>query len=201
MTTTLRQNLSDGLRLRSPLQVMFVAGVGLFIACVMAGLGTYLVQQRTLPDILLNHLQEGDALVTAGNFGAAVDAYRTAALLIPDDVEALLRLHSAANRAGDAESVWWALSRAFALVPGDVRVLYGLGEAHLDDGQLQLALVSFERAFAAAPVAELAYKVGFVHQQQGHSAEAIEWLERALMIDADHANARALLSSLQRPQP
>jgi len=201
LTTTLRQNLSDGLRLRSPLQVMFVAGVGLFIACVIAGLGTYLVQQRTLPNILLNHLQEGDALVAAGNFHAAVDAYRTATLLIPDDIEALLRLHSAASRAGDNESAWWALSRAFVLVPGDVRVLYGLGEAHLADGQLQLALVSFERAFAAARVAELAYKVGYVHQKQGHSAEAIEWLQRALVLDANHADARTLLNALQRSQP
>ena len=85
-------------------------------------------------------------------------------------------------------------------MPGDARVLYRLGEAYLDDGDLQSALVAFERAFAAAPVAELAYQLGFVHDQLAHQAEAIEWFERALALDAGHANARAYLGMLKKSQ-
>ena len=179
---------------------MFVAGVGIVMACLLMGLGVHLVQHRTLPGIMLDHLQEGDALFAAGEFGAAVDTYRGAAVLAPDDLEALLRLYSAAIRVGDTENVWWALRRAVAMVPGDARVLYWLGEAYLDENKPDAALAAYERAFAASPLAEFAYKVGVVHQQQGRSAAAIEWFERALALDSNHANARTYLSMVQRSQ-
>lgn len=200
MTVSLRQNLADGLHLRSPLQVMFAAAVGLIMACLLVGLGVHLVQYRTPPGIMLDHLAEADALFAAGEFSAAVDTYRGAAVLAPDDLEALLRLHSAAIRAGDTENVWWALRRAVAIVPGDARVLYWLGEAYLDDNKPDAALVAYQRAFAASPFAEFAYKIGLVHQQQGRSAAAIEWFERALALDPDHANARTYLTMMQRSQ-
>lgn len=121
----------------------------------------------------------GAALADSGDLEAAIDAYRQAAALAPNDGFAHYRLGTALLLRGDAQAATTALERAAAALPEQPAVLAALGEAAAAAGDLAKARKLLERAAALAPAAgRIAYRLGVVYRDLGQAAEAERWFKR-----------------------
>lgn len=95
-------------------------------------------------------LRLGDAYARAGKTDQAIQAYRAALALAPDNPAALLGLGSALVRAGDADGAVVALAKAAPLV-NTMTAYNRLGVAQTLAGQFAQAQQSFDTASALAP--------------------------------------------------
>lgn len=185
---------APGNRARTLLGGAFLLAIGLFVTSVITGAGYYLVTFHAPPDIRLQHLAEADELASQGDYHRAVAAYRTSAVLTPDDLETLERLQGAASRIRDYEAAVWALRRALVIAPGNPDLRARLGQALMAAGDLDRAIEQFAAAARLAPaVAGYAYELGFALHQRGDFEAARAWFRRTLELDAGHANARYYL--------
>ena len=125
------------------------------------------------------HYLLGAALADSGDLEPAIDAYRQAAALVPNDGFAHYRLGTALLLRGDAQAATTALERAAAALPEQAAVLAALGEAAAAAGDLAKARKLLERAAALAPAAgRIAYRLGVVYRDLGQAAEAERWFKR-----------------------
>lgn len=121
----------------------------------------------------------GAALADSGDLKAAINAYRHAASLAPNDGFAHYRLGTALLLRGDGQAATTALERAAAALPEQAAVLAALGEAAAATGDLAKAQELLERAAALAPAAgRIAYRLGVLYRDLGQPAEAERWFKR-----------------------
>lgn len=95
-------------------------------------------------------LRLGDAYTRAGKTDQAIQAYRAALAVAPDNPAALLGLGSALVKAGDAEGAVVALAKAAPIV-NTMSAYNRLGVAQILAGQFTQAHQSFDTASALAP--------------------------------------------------
>jgi Flp pilus assembly protein TadD len=95
-------------------------------------------------------LRLGDAYTRAGKTDQAIQAYRAALAVAPDNPAALLGLGSALVKAGDAEGAVVALAKAAPIV-NTMSAYNRLGVAQILAGQFSQAHQSFDTASALAP--------------------------------------------------
>jgi arylsulfatase A-like enzyme/Flp pilus assembly protein TadD len=86
-----------------------------------------------------------------GDGPAAVEAYRQAAEVRPDDVENRLALAEALLEAGRSEEAIDELRASLSRAPGEPDLLAGLGRAQVAAGQADAGLRSLQEAIRAAP--------------------------------------------------
>lgn len=192
-----KQALVAGVRLGSPLHVAFSLAFAMMMLAFGAGLVYSLAERGTLPDIMLNHLSEANALAQRGDYGGATEAYRRAAMVAPDDLQALLRLRTVAAVNEDDENVWWALERALQVDPRDEAVQMLAADAYFEIEEYEKARQHYTAAVRLAPQSvDAAYKLGYLHVQLGDEATARRWFEQTLESDPDHMGARQFMISI-----
>jgi tetratricopeptide (TPR) repeat protein len=89
--------------------------------------------------------------LTGGQLRRALEGYRAALELAPDEVSALLGLGDAQLRDRDAGGAVITLRRAVGLDPGNPEGYLRLGDAHYQQGDLQAALAEWERGLELRP--------------------------------------------------
>jgi tetratricopeptide (TPR) repeat protein len=126
----------------------------------------------------------GEALERIGALDAAIAAYRVAVREKPDFRKASNNLILALVKVGNGEE---AVQRARAVVSADPRDpdrYFTLGLAQSEQNVTD-AIASFRRALDLAPRHVLArYNLALVLNRSDHVAEAVEELQRALVIDS-----------------
>ncbi len=132
-----------------------------------------------------------------GNYQGATRAYRRAAMVAPDDLEALLRLHTVASVNEDRENVWWALGRALEVDSRDAQVQMLAADTYLDEMRYEQALEHYIAVLRLLPDNTVAsYKLGYLNVQLDDKAAARRWFEYTLAIDPGHTGARQYMISM-----
>lgn len=124
----------------------------------------------------------------------ALQAFETAAKLLPQDAEAQLNLANALRAAGRLEDAVACYRRVLALAPGLVDAHSNLGNALHALGQLDAALASYRKAFEIEPDgAEANSDLGTALLKLGMLQEAAVRFRRALEIKPNFALAHGNL--------
>lgn len=112
----------------------------------------------------------------------------------PDDVDAQLRAGQALHDTGELEEAEKAFGRVLELAPANAEARVGLGHTLLEAGDLEGA----EAAFAEATgTAESALGTAAARLSRGDTEGAREFVDQALAMDADSADAHTLLGVLE----
>lgn len=139
-------------------------------------------------------LQQGDA-------AGAVELYRDALGLDPNNAETYYNLAIALDRLGQLDEKRIALEQAVALKPDFYRAHNDLGLAYLAESRHQEAQAALERALELNPdFAEAASNLGSLLAQQGLSAQAAELFRSAIALQPEYAQAHLNLGLVRADQ-
>ncbi len=135
---------------------------------------------RRAPGAWLPQLMLGDALDAAGRIPAAIEAYRRAAALGPDQAMVHVRLGALLMQTGERDDAARALEHALRLDPSSATAQNALGAMALTEGQPEKARTRFEASLRADPRNVPArLLLAAVEEQAGRKAEARRWCEEA----------------------
>ena len=113
-----------------------------------------------------------------------LDAFRTAARLLPDDAQASYYLACALRDGGIDQEATAHFRRAVALKPNDVDALFALGENLNRCGDLEQALSAYRRVLELDPNSvEALNNLGNIMKAAGELTEALIYFRRALDIN------------------
>jgi Flp pilus assembly protein TadD len=130
------------------------------------------------PGAWLPQLMLGDSLDAAGRPADAIQAYRRAAELGPDQAVAHVKLGTLLMQAGDREAARQALERALQLDPSSATAQNALGALAMTGGQPEAARARFEAALAIDPRNVPArLLLAALDEQAGRKAGARRWCE------------------------
>ena len=144
---------------------------------------------------------EGDAALAAGDTAGAVESFTGAITMNGDSMVGYLKRGQAYRRRGEFTAAIRDLRRASAIDPGATRPLEELGDAYLADtphryGSAADRYRDYVTLDNRAP--RVLYKLAFARYHEGHAAEAIDALQRAIAIEGDFAEAYYLLGLCHR---
>jgi tetratricopeptide (TPR) repeat protein len=140
---------------------------------------------------MLVHVSRGLALVSSGRADEAVEAFRRAIELAPDDVAARTNLGDALARLGRLEEAREILEEATRIDPGDAKARFNLGtvSARLGDDEAAVthlrAAVEIDGGLVPALV-----NLGNALRRLGRFDDALEAYRRAIEVRPTHASAR-----------
>ena len=139
-----------------------------------------------------------DALLQSGRSEAAVPHAMELVRLQPRGAANWVKLGTALGMSRRVPEAVAAFERAVALEPGDPRWLARLAFAQHAAGRRDAAIASLERlASLTGEEFPHAGALGILLAQAGRNAEARQWLARSRPGEADHAEARRTLETLQ----
>ncbi|WP_166653790.1 tetratricopeptide repeat-containing sulfotransferase family protein [Tahibacter aquaticus] len=140
----------------------------------------------------------GIVLHKSGQPGDAIDAYRRALQVAPDDALLWNNLGSAQRANGDGEAAAEAFRRAVELAPQLAAAWFNLGKMYKTQGRLELARPALERALEREPAHVPArVTLGETLRSLGEVDAAIAAYERALRDDPAAAGAWYGLADLK----
>ncbi|MEO8037158.1 MAG: tetratricopeptide repeat protein [Betaproteobacteria bacterium] len=150
-------------------------------------------------------LSAASSLRALGRHDEAIERYRAALRLDPDDTQILDDLGTALEEAGAYAEAIPLLERAVARAPGDWRVHYHLGNALRGADRNVEAAERYRQAVLINPdSAEAHNNLGVAAQQTGALAQARASFEAALALAPDypdaHNNLGACLHALERTE-
>jgi tetratricopeptide (TPR) repeat protein len=137
----------------------------------------------------------GVSLQAQGKLDAAIESYRSALALKPEDAEAHSNLGTALQLQGQFDAAVESFRRAIAINPNYIEAHSNLGVVLREQGQFDAAVKSLHRAISIKPeYAEAHSNLGVVHLAQGQLDAAIEDLRLALALKPNDADAHYNLS-------
>jgi len=132
----------------------------------------------------------------------AVDAYKKAVLIDPDNAQYRNHLAAALLTGGVYPEAIYNLEKAAALVPTEPKYIVNLGYAWHRSGDEQRALVWYMRALIIDPGDGRARLfAGYALELLGMPTEATLEFRRVLLGDPDNVGARTALARLGKPVP
>jgi tetratricopeptide (TPR) repeat protein len=146
-------------------------------------------------------IADGDAAVARDNTGAAIEAFSGAITLKDDSMVGYLKRGQAYRRRGEVAAAIRDLRRASEIDPSATRPLEELGDAYLADTPHRYGAAAdrFEAYVKLDTRAQrVLYKLAFARYNDGHVADAIDALQRAIALDDRFAEAYYLLGLCQR---
>src|ERR1700728_317653 len=149
------------------------------------------------PSVAL-HLSRGGLLEFLGRPSEAIDAYREATAMEPDNANAILKLGLCLRRKGDEEDAATTIERAVALAPGSSDAWFAAGLVRQDKGNFGFAADAYRHALELRPdFAEAAVNLGICHQEVGDmvAAKAAYRLAMTLRPDTFGRVAQALAAA------
>src|SRR6266571_1834110 len=155
------------------------------------GLGLY-------PNAVELHVGMGYARLAREEYAWARRAFEEALALDPDHEDTLAGFGEVLLKFGDKRGAVGAFDRILALgFRDDHDLMLQVGRALFRDGVLDHARRFFEIALSAHPDStEASACVGYAVHRLGDEATALQWLRRALELDAQHGEARIYLANL-----
>lgn len=197
-TPSVASQLIRQMRARPLYGVVFLAAIGWFLATLLLGFAQQRVQEKRLPPIGLDYLEQGDRDYRQGRIEAALAQYRIATAIAPDDDAGLLKRAAAAWETGYPDEAKRAVSQALWLNPRLARGHYLLGLIHLDEGDLNAAIRRNRAAIVLEPGYAPAHNnLGLALLRQGDRTGAQAQFEKALALDPALNAARANLQALE----
>lgn len=159
----------------------------------------YQEQQKAMSDRTLaaSKMAQADKEMTDGDPKKAVELYRDAIAVLPNNALLSYKLSVALDRVGDAAGEREALQKAVQLDPGMAIAHHQLGYLASTAGDLAAAEEQFREAVQAAP----GYTDGWISLaatlgMESRYSEAQQAVARALEIDPHNANAKDLQKDL-----
>jgi tetratricopeptide (TPR) repeat protein len=118
------------------------------------------------------------------NYLEALDHFRRAVEVAPENPDAQFYLGLTLTRIGEFQEAIVALEKTLKLAPAKRYVHYHLGLAYFQAAQYQAALHHFEQAVQFDPNKATAhFYLGYTHYQLRHYRQALPALQRALVLD------------------
>jgi len=152
------------------------------------------------PDYPEAHHNLGVALAALAQNNEALLAYNQAISLRLDYANAFNSRGALFVSLNDFSAAIEDYKHAQSLLPADAEVCQNLAAVYADSGNLEAALTQALTAVEFAPenVSYLQTAAGF-HNDLGQNTKAVELLERALLIDPNHAPSLGLRVSIGQP--
>ena len=142
-------------------------------------------------------LTEGVSLFRRGDFAGAVEAFRRAVELAPDNPGAYVSLGSAYMRLNRQAEAARSFRKAIDLAPDDPTAHLGLGQAYKLSGDPDSAISELERALELDPEnADAAYTLALVFLDLGDIEDEIDALTRTVALDPLHSPAHSRLADI-----
>jgi tetratricopeptide (TPR) repeat protein len=146
-------------------------------------------------------IADGDTALARDNTVAAIEAFSGAITLKEDAMLGYLKRGQTYKRRGEFVAAIRDFRRASELDPTATIPLEELGDAYLADTPHRYAAAAerfqqYVRLDTRAP--RVLYKLAFARYREGHAREAIDALERALVLDEKVAEAHYLLGLCRR---
>lgn len=143
------------------------------------------------PGAWMAHNNLGLLLADEGRFDEAMQHYRSAIAVKPDDAFARNNLGRALAATGRVDEAVVQFQEAVALEPGAVETWSNLGNALAAQGRFDEAIVSYGRALELRPAfADAHSNLGNVLFLTGRGDEALRAFGNAVQLDPDFADAR-----------
>lgn len=139
---------------------------------------------------------QGASQAGLGQFAAAIDSYRQALRVEPNDAKTHFNLANAQSNQGELDAAIASYKQALKIDPSYTLAYNNLGNTQKDAGELSQAIGSYRRALAIDPnIAELHCNLGNALKDAGELDQAIASYERALQIQPGYAEAHNNLGS------
>lgn len=142
-------------------------------------------------------MAEGVSLFRSGDYEGAVEAFRRAVELDPDNEQAYVSLGSAYLRINRAAEAARAFRRAIDLDPNDATAHLGLAQSHKLSGDPDSALAELQQTLELDPEnADATYTLALVHMDLGNLDEEVRALERTVSLDPLRSPAQSRLADI-----
>jgi tetratricopeptide (TPR) repeat protein len=149
------------------------------------------------------HYLKGIGLLAAGKLDEARTELTTASSNDPGEVQ----YHDALGRCAEAsfkatndtkfqELAIQAYTKATEADPTWFNPWAGLGRAHVDRHEYTKSIEELDRAYKIKPDAGVAFDFGLAYKALGPKPTAIQWLEKSVQLDPNHAEAWFRLGEL-----
>jgi tetratricopeptide (TPR) repeat protein len=136
----------------------------------------------------------GDQRYQHGDINGAIEEFKKALLLNPDNVNVHNSLGVCYGVLGAYEAALRSFEAALQRAPGDVMALYNTGLSHLMIGDRAQALHYLRRASQIGePVFEVMFQTGRLHLETGEAGEARPFLESATKLNPQSSIAWRLM--------
>lgn len=150
------------------------------------------------------HLKKGNEFNEAGQYSEAVEEYKKALELDPDNVDVMVNLGVTYYQQGQFDVAIETYTGAIAISPDDADIHSNLAAAYVQQydpegttDTLSLALEQYRKAIELAPdLAEAHYGLGMVYYLLGQTEKAVTALERFQELD-NGTDAQATLFAQQ----
>ncbi|MBF0358738.1 MAG: tetratricopeptide repeat protein [Magnetococcales bacterium] len=148
-----------------------------------------------------NALKKGVSFHNAGRFKEAIECYKEALAIQPDNPITLSNMGTALQSIGMVEEGISSCKKAISIAPDYADPYNNLGYALQEKGRHQEAVNSFQKAVSINPGYSKAYfNLGNSLKQQGKHDEAAECFKKAISIDSSYAEAYCNLASILNEQ-
>jgi tetratricopeptide (TPR) repeat protein len=153
------------------------------------------------------HFHLGEAYYQQGSFEQAINSYREAARLMPEDARAAAKLGLSLTRLGRSDEAIAEFERALASEPGLYEAHYNLGLLRARRGEREAAMRHFQQAFPAGDeralraleaepaAAEVLSNLGLGLMNADERAAALAMFRRAVAADPKFVSARLNLGN------
>lgn len=141
-------------------------------------------------------LQRGMSAHQAGDFQAALEAYRSVLEADPRNADALHLAGLLHAQHGSTEMAQQLIEAALELLPDEPLYNNNLGNLHVECGRAELALASFERAHAAAPERpDICNNLAVMLSRAGRADEAERLFNQVIAVAPGFDDARQNLAN------
>ncbi len=128
-------------------------------------------------------LQEGEELLSAGDYTGAQRAFERAVDAAPDLAVTHSKLGVALAQQGQHDAAIGQFSRALQLQPGYAPAYSNLGNAYKAKGMLTEAVAAYQRALAIDPDYWIAHQnLGVIYKELGRIGESVDELKKAARL-------------------
>ncbi len=136
------------------------------------------------------YLHLGDAYFNLDMYGEAIEAYKQAMRIKPDDATALFMIGVSYNNLSLYNEAIESFKKAVKINPDFEGIYNDLGFAYYKLGRYLDAVDVLRQAIKIKPdYTEAYYNLGFVYRELGWFQEAIETFKQAIRINPDYAEA------------
>jgi len=129
----------------------------------------------------------GDQLYQSGDLEGAVDEFKNALALDPNNVNVHNSLGVCYGVLGDLDKALEEFQTVLGLESSEVMATYNTGLVYMLKGEKERALEFFEKADAEEELFETAFQAGRLHLEHNEPEEARAYFERAIRLNPDAA--------------
>ncbi len=162
---------------------------------------TYFERVLTLRPAAESHNSVAIVLKAQGQYAAAVEQYRKALALKPNQPEVMSNLGNALKESGSTEEAIACYQDAIALNPNYAEAHNNLGISYKDQGKLDEAIQSYQTALRLKPnYVEAHHNLGIIWRMQGKLDLAIDYFRQAIALKPSYVEAHTSLGSTLHQQ-